>query len=156
MVEGSSLENCRAGNGTVGSNPTLTARIDSGILYRYYKNMRITQRKGDIAVAQAIASFTKLGLDVSLPLTESAPYDLVVDIANILKRVQVRYTSSNQVDLRRVHSNANGYVVKKTKENAYDWLYILKNTGEEYLVKKCLSRRRSFNPSDECLLKNKL
>ncbi len=25
MVEGSSLENCRAGNGTVGSNPTLTA-----------------------------------------------------------------------------------------------------------------------------------
>jgi hypothetical protein len=25
VVEGSSLENCRAGNGTVGSNPTLSA-----------------------------------------------------------------------------------------------------------------------------------
>ncbi len=27
MVEGSSLENCRTGNGTVGSNPTLSATI---------------------------------------------------------------------------------------------------------------------------------
>ena len=41
--------------------------------------MRTTQRKGDFAVAQAIATFTKAGHDVSLPLTESAAYDIVVD-----------------------------------------------------------------------------
>jgi hypothetical protein len=40
--------------------------------------MRQTQRKGDIAVAQAIATFTRMGYDVAVPLTESAPYDLVV------------------------------------------------------------------------------
>ncbi|PIV43609.1 MAG: hypothetical protein COX92_01240 [Candidatus Nealsonbacteria bacterium CG_4_10_14_0_2_um_filter_40_15] len=108
--------------------------------------MRITQRKGDIAVSQAIASFTKLGFDVSLPLTESAAYDLVVDTYEGLKRVQVRYTSSGAVDLRRVHSNSKGYVVKKTKPHAYDWLYIFKSTGEEYLLKDCLVRR-SFKPT---------
>ena len=108
--------------------------------------MRKTQRKGDIAVAQAIATFTRLGYDIALPLTESAPYDLVVDTnikRNRLKKVQVRYTSNSEVDLRNIHSNSKGYVVKKTKQNAYDWLYVLDNLGIEYLVKNCLSGRRS-------------
>lgn len=114
--------------------------------------MRNTQRKGDCAVAQAIATFTKMGYDVLLPLTESAAYDLVVDTEESLKRVQVRFTSSNEVDLRRVHSNSQGYVIKKPKENAYDWLYILTGTGKEYLIKSCLANRRSINPPEQCLL----
>jgi hypothetical protein len=113
--------------------------------------MRETQRKGDIGVAQAIATFTRKGYDVSLPLTESAAYDLIVDTGIELKRVQVRFTSSNEVDLRRVHSNSSGYVVKKTKENAYDWLYILTQSGKEYVIQKCLSGRRSIKPTEEYL-----
>lgn len=115
--------------------------------------MRITQRKGDIAVSQAIATFTRMGFDVSLPVTESAPYDLILDTGNEgLKRVQVRYTSLSEVDLRRIHSNSNGYVIKKPKENAYDWLYILKQDGTEYLLKSCLPGRRSFTPQIEHML----
>lgn len=114
--------------------------------------MRTTQRKGDIAVSQAIATFTKLGHDVSLPMTESAAYDLIVDVGGKLQRLQVRYTSANEVDLRRVHSNSKGYVVKKTKPQAYDWLYILKNTGEEYLITSCLIGRRSIVPNPINLL----
>ena len=114
--------------------------------------MRETQRKGDIAVAQAIATFTRLGWDVSIPITESAAYDLIVDDATVCARVQVRYTSSDEVDLRRIHSNSTGYVIKKTKENAYDWLYILKSGGEEYLIKKCLSDRRSIKPAIDHLI----
>lgn len=108
--------------------------------------MRKTQRKGDIAVSQAIASFTKNGYDVSLPLTESAAYDLIVDVGKELKRVQVRYTSTQEVDLRSVHSNSRGYVVKKPQPNSYDWLYVFKSNGKEYLLKRCLSGRRSFTP----------
>ncbi len=107
--------------------------------------MRTTQRKGDTAVAQAIATFTRLGWDVSIPLTESAAYDLIVD-NNGLHRVQVRYTSSDAIDLRRIHSNSLGYVVKKTIPDAYDWIYILKSSGDEYLIKQCLSGRRSVKP----------
>lgn len=109
--------------------------------------MRTTQRKGDIAVSQAIATFTKMGWDVSIPLTESAAYDLVVDSDDRIYRVQVRYTSSDEVDLRRIHTNSTGYIVKKTRPNAYDWIYILKLSGEQYLIKECLSGRRSVKPS---------
>ncbi len=114
--------------------------------------MRITQRKGDVAVAQSIATFTKMGWDVSIPLTESAPYDLIVDDSETRARVQVRFTSQKDVDLRRIHSNSLGYVVKKTKDDAYDWLYVLKSDGKEYLIKKCLAGRRSIQPRDEYLL----
>ncbi len=114
---------------------------------------RLTQRKGDIAVSQAIASFTKLGYDVSLPITESAAYDLIVDTAQTLKRVQICYISGDDVDLRRIHSNSKGYVIKKSKENSYDWLYVLKSTGEEYLILECLFDRRAIKPTDKHLLK---
>lgn len=110
--------------------------------------MRQTQRKGDIAVAQAIATFTRMGYDVAVPLTESAPYDLVVDTGDVVKRVQVRFTSSQQVDLRRIHSNSSGYVVKRARSGAYDWLYVLKSTGEEFLLETCLPGRRSWNPNN--------
>lgn len=118
--------------------------------------MRLTQRKGDYAVAQAIASFTKRGFDVLLPITESAAYDLVVDKKGLLARVQVRYFSGKEVDLRRIHSNSAGYVVKKTKENAYDWLYIVSSNTQEYLIKKCLVGRRSVKPQDCDLLPDEL
>ena len=114
--------------------------------------MRTTQRKGDIAVSQAIARFTKMGYDVALPLTESASYDLIVDIGQTLKRVQIRYSGTREVPLRRIHSNSKGYVIKKTKVNAYDWLYIFKNTGDEYLIKQCFVNRNSIVPTKEWLL----
>jgi hypothetical protein len=72
--------------------------------------MRTTQRKGDIATSRAIATFTAMGYDVSIPLTESAAYDLVVDNGTRLARVQCKFASDHrrQVDLRRIHSNSNG------------------------------------------------
>jgi len=109
--------------------------------------MRDTQRKGDIAVTQAVATFTRMGYDVALPVTESAAYDLIVDTGLILSRVQVRYTSNGEVGLRRIHSNSQGYIVKKTKDNAYDWLYVLSHTGDEYLIKECLVGRSSIKPT---------
>jgi hypothetical protein len=117
--------------------------------YRIIITMRLTQRKGDIAVSQCIATFTKMGFDIALPLTESAAYDLLVDDGKGIWRVQVRYSSGKEVDLRRIHSNSSGYVVKKTKSNVYDWLYILKSDNSEYLIKECFIGRRSIRPKQE-------
>ena len=114
--------------------------------------MRDTQRKGDIAVTQAIATFTKMGFDVALPITESAAYDILVDDGTGVHRVQVRYSGGVEVELRRIHSNSRGYVIKKTKRNAYDWLYVLKLDGSEYLLRQCFEGRRSIRPSPEFLL----
>lgn len=111
--------------------------------------MRTTQRKGDIATARAIAAFTALGCDVSIPLTESAAYDLVVDDGMALARVQCKFArdSRRQVDLRRIHSNASGYVVKRTAVGSYDWLYVFDGESD-YLIKQCLSGRRSVTLRD--------
>jgi hypothetical protein len=107
--------------------------------------MRTTQRKGDIATARAVATFTEMGFDVALPLTESAAYDLVVDDGVNLQRVQCKFAGGAQVDLRRIHSNSNGYVVKRTPANAYDWLYVLSQDDSEYLIRECLAGRRAVN-----------
>lgn len=116
--------------------------------------MRTTQRKGDIATTQAIATFTRLGYDVCLPVTESAAYDLVVELESKIVRVQVKFTSEQDVDLRNIHSNSKGYVVKKSKANSYDWLYVLKNDGKEYLIRECLEGRRSVRPKEADLIPN--
>jgi hypothetical protein len=114
--------------------------------------MRTTQRKGDIATATAIATFTRLGFDVAIPLTESASYDLVVDDGEILRRVQCKYAGTRQVDLRRIHSNSTGYVVKRVSPNSYDWLYVLRPDGAEYLIRECHAGRRSITPTPDDLL----
>jgi hypothetical protein len=113
--------------------------------------MRTTQRKGDIATSRAIATFTAMGYDVSIPLTESAAYDLVVDDGFQLARVQCKYANQpcRQVDLRRIHSNSKGYVVKRTTEGSYDWLFVLDGRDTEFLIKACLAGRRSVTLQDE-------
>jgi PD-(D/E)XK nuclease superfamily protein len=112
--------------------------------------MRTTQRKGDIATSRAIASFTALGYDVSIPLTESAAYDLIVDDGQQLARVQCKFANDRrrQVDLRRIHSNASGYVVKRTPPGSYDWLYVLDGGDSEYLITSSLAERRSVTLRD--------
>ena len=57
--------------------------------------VRATQRKKDIATSRAIATFTAMGCDVSIPLTESAAYDLIVDNGDELARVQCKFTSEH-------------------------------------------------------------
>src|SRR5260370_38846234 len=114
--------------------------------------MTTTQRNGHIPTANAAQPCPALGYDVALPLTESAAYDLIIDEGSSLVRVQCKYTTGEQVGLRRIHSNSQGYVVKFTRPNAYDWLYILHADGREYLVKKCLSGRNGWKLRPESLL----
>ena len=117
--------------------------------------MRTTQRKGDIATAQAIATFTNLGYDVSIPLTESARYDLVVDDGTGFHRVQVKYSSRDNVGVRSIHSNSKGYVIRKAREGYYDWLYVLQVTAagaKEYLFRCCFAGRNAVTLRAEWLL----
>ena len=91
-----------------------------------------------------------MGYDVSIPLTESAAYDIVVDDGVQLARVQCKFANDRrrQVDLRRIHSNSAGYVVKHTTEGSYDWLFVLDGSNSEYLIKACLAERRSVTLRD--------
>jgi len=46
------------------------------------------------------------------------------------------------------HSNSSGYVVKRSTEGSYDWLYVLDGTDAEYAIKECLAERRSVTLRD--------
>jgi PD-(D/E)XK endonuclease len=87
-----------------------------------------------------------MGCDVSIPLTESAAYDLIVDTGSGLQRVQCKFCSTPEVDLRRIHSNSTGYVEKRVPKDAYDWLYVLRPDGSEFLIQECHPGRRSITP----------
>ncbi len=117
----------------------------------YPLHVRATQRKGDIATSRAIATFTAVGYDVSIPLTESAAYDLVVEDEKRLFRVQCKFATDKrrQVDLRRTHSNSTGYVVKRSTEDSYDWLYVLDGSSSEFSTEACLVGRRSVTLRDD-------
>lgn len=52
-----------------------------------------SKKQGDAGLGQAIAYFTAKGYDVALPLTDSADWDMIVEIDNSLKRVQVKTSS---------------------------------------------------------------
>ncbi len=93
-----------------------------------------------------------MGFDVSVPLTESAAYDLVVDNRGAMARVQCKFASKREVDLRCIHSNSRGYVVKTVRAEAFDWLYVLRPGGAEYVLQECPSGRRSVTPQEKHLI----
>ena len=51
---------------------------------------RNTKKQGDVGLGAAIAFFSNLGYTVATPLTDSQNYDLVVDMDEGLKKVQVK------------------------------------------------------------------
>ena len=52
-----------------------------------------SKKQGDVGLGIAIGWFCQNGLTVSIPLTDSQDYDLVVDTLDGLDRVQVKTTS---------------------------------------------------------------
>lgn len=96
---------------------------------------RETQRKGDTAKAAALSYFTEIGCDVAILISESAPYDIIVDDGTGLYRVQVKYTKNWYVDMRRIHSNSTGYVVRHYLDTDFDWLFVYNPEQGQFLIK---------------------
>lgn len=109
---------------------------------------KTTGQKGNIGVAQAIATFTKLGNNVFVPISEGLSYDLVIEFDGELKKVQARYTTNGVVEMRRVYSNTKGTNVHYPEEGDFDYLYVLRSDGEEFLIKDNLVGRNSIRPKD--------
>lgn len=98
--------------------------------------------KGNMALGNAIAYFTKEGYTVSIPLTDTQEYDLVVDINGELKKVQCKYTSTREksgnfrIDIRvRGHKNSSGdYYCKMMNCNEVDYVYALTEDMDSYFI----------------------
>lgn len=109
-----------------------------------FNNCKNTKQQGNIGLGSAIQYFTQNLYLVSLPLNDSQDYDLIVeDRDGTLKKVQVKTSTQKSkygtyaVNLRVLGGNSKqNYVHKKANEVIYDWLFILCDNGDRYLIPK--------------------
>ena len=97
-----------------------------------------TKQQGDIGVGTAIAHFINMGWPVSFPLTESLPYDLIVDEDGELKKVQVKTTRHKdagkfKVEIRTSGGNQSFKTTKAFNPTKVDYLFVLCLDKEEHI-----------------------
>ena len=98
-----------------------------------------SKQQGDIGVAKAIYFYTASGYTVSIPNTDNAKYDLIVDKGGKLNRVQVKTTTCKteygiyQVTLKTTGGNQSwsGDVFRINSQNV-DIVFILNDQGLMY------------------------
>lgn len=103
-----------------------------------------SRKQGDWGLGQAIAWATSKGYHVSVPLTESQAYDLVIDDGE-LKRVEVKTTTYRQqvskkapngyflVNLRTFGGNRSRQSIRKLSPGV-DALFIVTGDGTRYFI----------------------
>jgi hypothetical protein len=101
-----------------------------------------SKKQGDVGLSVALAWFAAQGATVSVPLTDSQDYDLVIERYAVLERVQVRTTRFRArqhyvVNLRVNGGNRSGVgKSRKVDALAYDQLFVLAADGQMYLFPK--------------------
>jgi hypothetical protein len=114
---------------------------------------RNSKKQGDIGLVLAIAWFEINDYPVSIPLTDSQDYDLIIDMSGALKKVQVRTTYNQQksgsyeVNLRVTGGNRSGAgQVKYFINTDVDYLFIVIENGAKYFIPKSnITNKRAIN-----------
>ena len=105
-------------------------------------NCQNTKIQGSPGSGQAIAYFTKMGYIVSLPLNDSQDYDLIIDIQDILYKVQVKTTTIKsksgyyQPYIRQTCKNTKRNYTKPGTELKYDFLFVTTDSFENWFIPK--------------------
>jgi len=102
-----------------------------------------TKKRGDAGVGIAIAHYTVSGKTVSIPITDSQDYDLIVEFPDGLKKVQVKtvqgtvQTGKHRVSLRIGGGNSKeNYTSKFGPDVIYDILFVVCDNGDLYEIPK--------------------
>lgn len=107
-----------------------------------FKNCKNTKIQGTIGLGQAIAYFTKKGYIVSLPLNDSQDYDLIVEIDNVLHKVQVKTTTIKsksgyyQPYIRQTCKNTKQNYTKAANTLIYDYLFVVADNYDCWFIPK--------------------
>jgi hypothetical protein len=108
------------------------------LLLRKQKN---SKQQGDIGLGTAIAWFVQNGYRVSIPLTDSQDYDLVVEVNGNFYGVQVRTTYYKRpngvfaVNLRVSGGNRSGTGrIKHFDPDSVAYLFVVTEFGDKYFI----------------------
>jgi hypothetical protein len=116
--------------------PLVRRPLREALGFRRHDNPR---SQGDAGLGIAIAYFSRVGVRVGIPLTDSQPYDLMVDNGGELSRVQVRTTTCKRgnfyfVSLKTVGANTTGVVTRLFDKAAYEWLFVVCGDATAFLI----------------------
>ena len=110
---------------------------------------------GNAALGTAIGYFSNEGNIVSIPLTDTQDYDLLVEVDGIIKKVQVKGTSFKtkygiyQVSLKS-SGGTKGNIYKTVKNTDIDLVFIACEDGKMFLIpKKRIENSSTLNLSDK-------
>lgn len=116
------------------------------------------KKQGDMGMCYAIAYYSKLGWTISIPITDSQDYDLIVDTGTRLLKVQVKTTSQISehgiytVSLRTCGGNKSGYNAKTFEDNKSDLLFVLTNNGDCYSIPRdVITSKSAINLGEKIL-----
>jgi hypothetical protein len=95
--------------------------------------------QGNVGIGAAIAHFTSLGWIVSIPLTDSQKYDLIVDDGTSLKRVSVKTTAHKPgryfaVQLRTLGGNQSFHTVQHFDPTKAELLFVYCADQSRYVI----------------------
>ncbi len=98
-----------------------------------------TKKQGDVGLGAAIGYFVTKGYTVSVPLTDSQDYDLIVD-DGLIKRVQVKTTKFKRrkhfyVSMTTKGGNRSGAgKIKNFDKTKVELVFILTSENEKYII----------------------
>ena len=102
-----------------------------------------SKKQGDAGLGQAIAFFTLKGYNVALPLTDSADWDMIVEIDGVLKKVQVKTSTQLGLNGHMIFEgsvsggNKSSSSVKLIKDQDWDLIFLHHLvTGKQALIPK--------------------
>jgi hypothetical protein len=105
------------------------------------KSQKNSKKQGDVGLAMAISWFSIQGHTVSIPLTDSQDYDLVVEIDGKLNRVQIKTTYHKRegkngfiLNLRVNGGNRSGNSTKHFDKSNVEYVFAVTEEGTMYLI----------------------
>ena len=100
-----------------------------------------SRKQGDVGSGYALAYFLTEGYTVSIPMSDSQGYDLVVEKDGKFTRVQSKTSfkknknGSYQVELRTISNTRGKHLdIRKPSKNNFDCLFVTDGDGKMYLI----------------------
>jgi hypothetical protein len=120
-------------------------------------------QQGNVGMGRAIAYFSSKCATVSIPLTDTQDYDLVVELEGVLKKVQVKTTrfkaKSGFYDVCLVSKGGTkGEKYGTVKDGSCDLLFIATEDGVDYLipVSEVKVDKLRLNPARDVYIVNRM
>jgi len=105
-----------------------------------FENCKNSKKQGDLGLGKAIGWLTQCGYTVSIPLTDSQDYDLIVDINNKLNRVQVKTTQYKStygvyaINLSVKGGNRSYNTIKKFNPDNVEYVFAITSDNDMYFI----------------------